>query len=60
MEDKLLFEVDITEGSTNEVAQALQLLGRDAVANGALECTASEMCRHRRLISPPSCEHQRP
>jgi predicted type IV restriction endonuclease/predicted transport protein len=37
MEDKLLFEVDITEGSTSEVAQALQLLDRDALANGALE-----------------------
>jgi len=37
MEEKLLFEVDITEGSTSEVAQALQLLGRDAVSNGALE-----------------------
>ncbi len=37
MEDKLLFEVDLTEGSTSEVAQALKLLDRDALTNGALE-----------------------
>ncbi len=37
MEDKLLFEVDLTEGSPGELAQALELLGRGALANGALE-----------------------
>jgi predicted transport protein len=37
MEDKLLFEVDIAEGSTSDVAQALELIGREALANGALD-----------------------
>jgi predicted transport protein/predicted type IV restriction endonuclease len=37
MEDKLLFEVDITEGSTSEVGQAVQLISRDALANGVLD-----------------------
>jgi predicted transport protein len=37
MGKKLLFEVDLREGSPQEVAQALELLGRDALSTGALD-----------------------
>ncbi|MBA3375041.1 MAG: hypothetical protein H0U00_04385 [Actinobacteria bacterium] len=49
MEDKLLFEVDLTEGSTSDVAQALQLLGRDALANGDLEAWGERVFTDNRV-----------
>jgi predicted transport protein len=49
MEDKPLFEVDLTEGSTSEVAQALQLLGCDALANGALEAWGERVFTDNRV-----------
>lgn len=49
MQDKLLFEVDLTEGSTSEVAQALQLLGRGALANGDLEAWGERVFTDNRV-----------
>jgi hypothetical protein len=49
MEDKLLFEVDFTEGSTNEVARALQLLSRRALANGDLEAWGERVFTDNRV-----------
>lgn len=49
MQDKLLFEVDLTEGSTSEVAQALRLLGRGALANGDLEAWGERVFTDNRV-----------
>ena len=37
MEEKLLFEVDLREGASTEVADSLELIGHDSLASGALE-----------------------
>ncbi|MEJ7787292.1 MAG: DUF5655 domain-containing protein [Solirubrobacteraceae bacterium] len=49
MKEKLLFEVDLTEGSTSEVADALQLLGRNALANGDLEAWGERVFTDNRV-----------
>jgi|AntDryMetagUQ889_1029465.scaffolds.fasta_scaffold01243_2 predicted transport protein len=52
MEEKLLFEVDITEAadsSPTEVAQALELLGRGALAEGRLEAWGERVFTDQRV-----------
>lgn len=49
MEEKLLFEVDLTDGSTNEVAEALRLLGRNALADGELEAWGERVFTDNRV-----------
>jgi predicted transport protein len=49
MQDKLLFETDLSEGSTNELAQALQLLSRDSLVKGDLEAWGERVFTDNRV-----------
>jgi predicted transport protein len=49
MGDKLLFEADITEGSSSDVAQALQLLARDSLTKGDLEAWGERVFTDNRV-----------
>ncbi len=52
MEEKLLFEVDLTEadqGSASEVAKSLELLSRDSLANASLEAWGEQVFTDKRV-----------
>jgi predicted type IV restriction endonuclease/predicted transport protein len=49
MQDKLLFEMDLTEGSTGDVARQLQLLSRDSLGKGDLEAWGERVFTDNRV-----------
>ena len=49
MQDKLLFEMDLTEGSASEAAQALQLLSRDSLIKGDLDAWGDRVFTDNRV-----------